>query len=188
MYIDPIQSRIDSNELSHHGILGMKWGIRRFQPYPKGYNGPGREVGDAAKSNREINKIWDQEIMKEKEAIKAKRKEITTKANKIAEEHEYFVNKKNSERDRKAVKQFNELMDQYAILTRGQRKESEKKARETMMKRFGETRISEVAKNNRVKKRIRYAIAGGIGAMSLLTIRNNLNSYYQNELMKAIMS
>lgn len=34
-----------SSELYHHGILGMHWGIRRFQPYPKGHKGDGKFVG-----------------------------------------------------------------------------------------------------------------------------------------------
>lgn len=27
------------NEVKHYGILGMKWGVRRYQPYPKGKHG-----------------------------------------------------------------------------------------------------------------------------------------------------
>lgn len=34
-----------SSELYHHGIMGMHWGVRRFQPYPKGYKGDGKFVG-----------------------------------------------------------------------------------------------------------------------------------------------
>lgn len=37
-------------ELYHYGILGMHWGIRRYQPYPKGYTGSGKEIGQAKKA------------------------------------------------------------------------------------------------------------------------------------------
>lgn len=45
----------DSSELYHHGILGQKWGIRRYQSYdtvPRGSGKTGKEIGAAKKQSR----------------------------------------------------------------------------------------------------------------------------------------
>lgn len=45
----------EQSELYHHGILGMHWGIRRYQPYPSGEK-KGKEVGAALKVKQRSKK------------------------------------------------------------------------------------------------------------------------------------
>lgn len=84
------------NELAHYGILGMRWGIRRFQPYSvrgRKSGKRGKEIGEARKASRSTR----DESSKSKSFLDTRReyREQLKEENRAKKEAEYWQRRQN---------------------------------------------------------------------------------------------
>ena len=78
------------DELMHHGILGMKWGIRRYQPYstkPRASGEGGKEIGEAAKRRKSTKREVRRSIKALNDERHKKLMEIQAPLNDYADNH-----------------------------------------------------------------------------------------------------
>lgn len=70
-YLSDIINVDPENDIEHHGVLGMKWGIRRYQPYsliPRKSGKSGKETGTAKKKSSSSSKPASSKSRKQKSA------------------------------------------------------------------------------------------------------------------------
>ena len=174
----------DEDTIEHHGIKGMHWGIRRFQPYGKGYSGGGKFIGSIKQKYRNIRdkkyRDYDTSYTKVGSAsgTRSKYTNIDGSLNEKGRFHsQAYINKqlkKNEKYYDKVIKKYNKRAEEYADDPEMQKKfqdlakeaEATKKAVDTSIKKMDLDSVmrNESYDHEQAMKAIKTAAGVTIGA------------------------
>lgn len=155
--------------LAHYGIMGMKWGIRRYQPYPKGEGRKGKFLGEVKKAvtsgANKVGTVVKTEARKKADQRKAaaeERARVKTEASKrgvSVEKYQKQISKEErlrkvaleSHNPRKVAKGMQYLTDQE-LNQKLTRLQTEAKIRNIKMPESRKTKIANEIQNLLIKE------------------------------------
>lgn len=104
--------------LEHHGIKGMHWGIRRFQPYGEGYTGDGKFVGKVSTFDRKYANYQVRDMMGSGVRKKTRYTNIDGSLNERGKLHaQKYMNKEINKNNRyydKELKKYDKKIKKYS--------------------------------------------------------------------------
>lgn len=110
-----------TKELMHYGVQGMRWGVRRYQPYPDSYKGDGKFYGDEVRAaNKQRLKVAREATLAGKNLRSANKRalkyefdsENQEKFQKALRDREFW-DEKYKENEQKAIQTIKALQEKY---------------------------------------------------------------------------
>lgn len=138
----------NTDELYHHGILGMRWGVRRYQNKDRSYTSADKNKYQKVSRkvyNKELDSLTDKYIKKDPR---------TKQINKLAKDAIAYGKKHKLDLDdggggsRKAGQKYNKMWEQHFKKSMSIKSDAHTKAYKELISKYGEKRAKQIKRQN----------------------------------------